>query len=91
MGAMQKPPLMLEGMTLDGLWLGAVNQLPGVARFGRSPRPEARAALGQLPGRGAARRLIAERRAGPCVCLGRPDRQCWWGDPRRTSRKHPAQ
>jgi hypothetical protein len=48
MGTMQKPPLMLEGMTLDGLWLGAVNQLPEWLSSGGALDPEARAALGNF-------------------------------------------
>jgi hypothetical protein len=46
MGPMQKPPLMLEGMTLNGLWLGAVNQLPEWLALGGGLDHEARAALG---------------------------------------------
>ncbi len=48
MGTMQKPPLMLEGMTLDGLWLGAVNQLPEWLASGEDLEPEARTALGNF-------------------------------------------
>jgi hypothetical protein len=48
MGTMQKPPLMLEGMTLDGLWLGAVNQLPEWLASGGALGPEDRAALGNF-------------------------------------------
>jgi hypothetical protein len=48
MGTTQKAPLMLEGMTLDGLWLGAVNQLPEWLASGGSLDPEARAALGNF-------------------------------------------
>jgi hypothetical protein len=48
MGAMQKPPLMLEGMTLDGLWLGAVNQLPEWLASGAALDDEVRASLGNF-------------------------------------------
>jgi hypothetical protein len=48
MGAMQKPPLMLEGMTLDGLWLGAVNQLPEWLASGGALDDEVRASLGNF-------------------------------------------
>lgn len=48
MGTMQKPPLVLEGMTLDGLWLGAVNQLPEWLATGGALDREARAALGNF-------------------------------------------
>jgi hypothetical protein len=48
MATMQKPPLMLEGMTLDGLWLGAVNQLPEWLASGEALDPEAGAALGNF-------------------------------------------
>jgi len=39
---------MLEGMTLDGLWLGAVNQLPEWLSSGGALDPEACAALGHF-------------------------------------------
>lgn len=45
MGVTQKPPLMLEGFALDGLWLGAVNQLPEWLASGGSLDSAARAAL----------------------------------------------
>jgi hypothetical protein len=48
MGTMQKPPLMLEGMVLDGLWLGAVNQLPEWLASGGALDPAARSALGNF-------------------------------------------
>ncbi|HUC13717.1 MAG TPA: hypothetical protein VMS00_04620, partial [Acidimicrobiales bacterium] len=48
MGAMQKPPLMLAGMRLDGLWLGAVNQLPEWLASGGAFDHEACAALGNF-------------------------------------------
>jgi hypothetical protein len=48
MATTQKPPLLLEGMTLDGLWLGAVNQLPEWRVSGGSLGSEARAALGSF-------------------------------------------
>lgn len=48
MGAMQKPPLLLEGMTLDGLWLGAVNQLPEWLALGGAVDDDVRAALGNF-------------------------------------------
>ena len=48
MATVQKPPLMLEGMTLDGLWLGAVNQFPEWLASGGALDPEARAALGNF-------------------------------------------
>jgi hypothetical protein len=48
MATMQKPPLLLEGMTLDGLWLGAVNQLPEWLASGGALDPEASAALGNF-------------------------------------------
>jgi hypothetical protein len=48
MATMQKPPLMLEGMTLDGLWLGAVNQLPEWLASGGALGSEARAAVGNF-------------------------------------------
>jgi hypothetical protein len=48
MATMQKPPLMLEGMTLDGLWLGAVNQLPEWLGSGGALGSEARAAVGNF-------------------------------------------
>jgi hypothetical protein len=48
MARMQKPPLMLEGMTLDGLWLGAVNQLPEWLASGGALGSEARAAVGNF-------------------------------------------
>jgi hypothetical protein len=48
MATMQKPPLMLEGMTLDGLWLGAVNQLPEWLGSGVALGSEARAAVGNF-------------------------------------------
>jgi len=48
MATTQKPPLLLEGMTLDGLWLGAVNQLPEWLVSGGSLGSEARAALGSF-------------------------------------------
>jgi hypothetical protein len=47
-GPVQKAPLVLEGMRIGGLWLGAVNQLPEwLASDGRLD-PEARAALGNF-------------------------------------------
>jgi hypothetical protein len=48
LGPTQKAPLVLEGMTLDGLWLGAVNQLPDWMASGGSLDTVAGAELGQF-------------------------------------------